>query len=119
MFYAGIEYNEMKEARRRAVKDVHMRYELLSSGAHCDDDEGFRSCTLIGIENILTPDIVEKLVIRRTECIRAVLDEQARQDDSGEYDPDRLAHLSLIRSVGAAKRARQIASHEYVSDSNK
>jgi len=95
-----------------------MIYDLLSSGTHCDDDEVFRICTLIGIENILTPDIVEELVRRRSECIRAVLDEQARQDDSGEYDPDRLTHLSQIRSVGAAKRARKIASHQYASDSN-
>ena len=91
---------------------------MLSSVVNCDDDEVFRICTLIGIENILNPDIVETIVRRRSECIHAVLDEQARQDDSGEYDPDRLAHLSQIRSVGAAKRARKIASHQYASDSN-
>ena len=63
--------------------------------------------------------IVEKAMkCRKNGLYREVLEEQARQDDSGEYDPDRLAHLSQIRSVGAAKRARKIASHQYASDSN-
>ena len=43
-------------------------------------------CSLVGIENLLTPKIIK--------CVEAVLNEEERQFRTGEYDMDRLAAVS-------------------------
>eukprot|EP00581_Thalassiosira_minuscula_P019178 CAMPEP_0183733926 /NCGR_PEP_ID=MMETSP0737-20130205/42457_1 /TAXON_ID=385413 /ORGANISM="Thalassiosira miniscula, Strain CCMP1093" /LENGTH=384 /DNA_ID=CAMNT_0025967299 /DNA_START=237 /DNA_END=1391 /DNA_ORIENTATION=+ len=132
LFYATKDYDEMREARRRDVKDVHMRYDLLCGSAAttrssravatsasndasmASDPELFGSASLLGIEDLLDADVTDKLLRRREECIAAVLDEQARQRDSGgEADPNRIAHLSQIRSAWSVRRAVKIASYLY------
>eukprot|EP01083_Nonionella_stella_P234669 825889_1 len=110
MFYSEKEYETMKYVRQQAVEDVGRRYTLLSFSDHVlyDVSEVFGCCTLTGIENLLTPDISEKSIKCIARCRRAVLKEQARQIDSGDHDPDKLATVSQFRSIWAVERAKKI-----------
>eukprot|EP00571_Detonula_confervacea_P015126 CAMPEP_0172308120 /NCGR_PEP_ID=MMETSP1058-20130122/8824_1 /TAXON_ID=83371 /ORGANISM="Detonula confervacea, Strain CCMP 353" /LENGTH=165 /DNA_ID=CAMNT_0013020477 /DNA_START=19 /DNA_END=513 /DNA_ORIENTATION=- len=97
MFYSEAEYKAMKKARRRVVNDIHKRYYVLvESSGGCSDI--FNDCSLTGIENLLTPAILEKITRHRRGCLAAVLGEQSRQGAAGEYDPYTLALISQMRS---------------------
>ena len=98
----------MRIAARRAAQDVQKRVLKLRSSSGSDSadvaDE-LDSCTLVGIENMLSPNIIKKTRASIMQCRRAVLDEQARQDESNhEYDPDRLASVAQHHTQWATTR---------------
>ena len=65
-----------------------------------DAEEVFGSCTLTGIENLLTPCVSKKSIYCTAKCLNAVLNEQVRQTESGEHDPDKLADITTSVIVG-------------------
>lgn len=111
LFYSKEDVYNMKRARRRAVKKVRQRHEMIASG-QCFNDEVFNSCSWVGIENLLTPGIIKKTVTSRDQCVHAVLEEQMRQAAYGECDPFRLAHVSHLSSKWAVNRAKKIGFYQ-------
>lgn len=104
LFYSEQDCRAMHKANEQAVIDVRMR---LST----EDLEGF-DCFLTGIENLLTPEIMNTIMADMKQCRQAVLKEQMVQFHSGEYDPDKLAIVSRYHSMWAAKRARKIGRYQ-------
>ena len=93
--------------RQEVSSGVPISYEGGSLDAEDDDD------CLIGIEHLLTPDIILKVKIGRLRCTRAVLQEQARQiimNPSSEimFGWDNIAMASLGETRRAAVRARKL-----------
>lgn len=109
MFYSDVEYDAMRKARKQLVIDVHGRV-LLTARGHYNASECFEGVMLTGIEKFLTQDILDKSLRCRIACLRAVLQEQARQREADECNTCELAEVSQIRSRWAVKRAERIAS---------
>jgi len=63
---------------------------------------------MFGNERLLTPKLVNKVVVAKKNHRFAVLREQARQDESGEKDPVAISRVSQQYSKGAVSRARAI-----------
>eukprot|EP00579_Thalassiosira_antarctica_P007431 CAMPEP_0201889264 /NCGR_PEP_ID=MMETSP0902-20130614/29578_1 /ASSEMBLY_ACC=CAM_ASM_000551 /TAXON_ID=420261 /ORGANISM="Thalassiosira antarctica, Strain CCMP982" /LENGTH=151 /DNA_ID=CAMNT_0048419787 /DNA_START=247 /DNA_END=699 /DNA_ORIENTATION=+ len=100
VWYNVEDYKAMRIAAKRAAQDVRKRVLKLRPSSESDSasvavaDE-LDSYTLVGIEKILSPNIIKKTRASMKRCRRAVLDEQARQDESNnEYDPNRLASVA-------------------------
>ena len=107
-WFSQKEYREMKMANRRAVQTAYRRYLSISSGNSSDWHEPFDPSSMVGIENMLTPGLIKKSQAARERRLRAVLSEQERQDEAGEYDPDKLAQVSQTFSKWSTKRASTI-----------
>lgn len=98
MFYSSSDLKEMRAERKRTVRILHARYAVLlrrnsdNNNEQCNSNVGeaaaFEGCVLTGIENHLTPDVLARSMRRRVGCVRAVLEEQARQVAAGERDLD-------------------------------
>ena len=58
--------------------------------------------------DILTSKLVNKVAVSKKYHVYAVLQEQARQDESGEKDPVAISRVSQQYSKGAVSRARAI-----------
>ena len=113
--YSSGDYRRFKKENKCAVQEMHRRHHLwqesVNSGGCAGDDHieaAFRECEHCGIENVLTPSLVEDTMARKTGCVNAVLDEQKRQDSTGRYDPERLARASLRYSRRAVCRSIKI-----------
>lgn len=105
LFYSEQECENMKAANRRAVRDARKRYASFVSGASTED---FDTCTLIGIEHLLSPNLIEQGMMAKKECRRAVFAEQSRQAQLGERDASKLASASRCQTKSSAKRAHLI-----------
>lgn len=68
--------------------------------------------TLTGIENLLTSALVVRTRVSQANCVRAVLEEQARQALAGEYDPVKIARESRTHSTYSKKRALKVAFYQ-------
>lgn len=75
-----------------------------------DSEALFRECNLVGVEHLLTPDLIRKIVARKASRVAAVLEEQRRQNESGLFDPHAIAEASLQHSKRAAQRARKVGT---------
>ena len=64
---------------------------------------------LIGIENMLTPNIIKQMKATREQHMRAISTEQEAQACVGVFDADRLATVSRYYSKSVARRAHSIA----------
>lgn len=104
IWYGPQEYREMRLENKQAVLDIHRR--IRSSK---DAVQGLDGCIITGLEHLVTPSIIKKTKERRTLCLRAVLEEQERQEDEGVNDPVLLANVSLSHSSWAVKRAHTVA----------
>ena len=111
------DYSRMRRAVKKSVRKIR---EEVSAGVPISyfydgslDAEDDDDC-LIGIEHLLTPDIILKVKIGRLRCTRAVLQEQARQiimNPSSEimfFGWDSIAMASLGETRRAAVRARKL-----------
>mmetsp|Transcript_33258 Transcript_33258/g.59894 ORF Transcript_33258/g.59894 Transcript_33258/m.59894 type:complete len:163 (+) Transcript_33258:123-611(+) len=107
IWYSDNEYKAMRIANIQAVQDVR-RIDLSPSSNLVDGAEALEDCVTTGIENLLTSSITKKSKARRAQCSNAVLDEQERQDSSGEYDSIKLACVSNHYSKWSTRRARAI-----------
>ena len=112
MWYKNEDYKAMRIATRRAAQDVQRRVLKLRSCSGSDSADvvdGLDSCALVGIENTLSSKIIKKTRAYIVQCRRAVLDEQARQNESNdECDPGRLAIVAQHHTQRATRRAHTI-----------
>lgn len=114
MWYTGDDIDSMKAEFRRDVQDTHYRlYSGISSLESDDDSTGSESSDIVqvelfGMEGMLTPKLVKKKHESRSQCWRAVLVEQARQQKENEYDPRRLAKIARYHSRWSVRRAHTI-----------
>jgi len=115
LFYSKADYNTMRNERKRTIKDARRKYILLSSKGIFCQTEVLQCCSWNGIEGNLLPSILEKRRGHSDMCLRAVLDEQARQGVSGECDTEKLARVSQVWSTWAVERAEAIGLHQSVS----
>lgn len=106
MFWTRDDYREMKATRARDVRDLYLRY--LSPGENGDREE-FPDAEFTGLENVLSQDLVARLENRRKRLFRAVLTEQAKQDETGECNPYKIADASKQFSEQSLQRAAIIA----------
>jgi len=100
---------------------VNRRYHLSKSSRHdtaISDSEDIKAqeedmdiiYMINGLENILSLRMIKKVSVnQRQRCIE-VLAEQSSQDETGEYDPEKLASVSRRYSKWSVKRANQLAS---------
>lgn len=89
----------MRRARKRDAKNAYIRYKFRHAA--------LADCVLTGIENCLSPDLVEKNRKCRVRTVRAVLREQEFQVSMGRkvVDQDVLAQVSRDKSSWAVRRA--------------
>ncbi len=62
----------------------------------------------IGIAHLLAPTCMLEVQACRCRCIRAVLEEQARQDSCGSFRSEDIALASLAETRRAVLRARKL-----------
>ena len=109
LHYSRDDYRTMRVANKRAIEKERKRLLLLSSPSRSspsptEDSEDFE-CTLNGIENLVSPEMMTKMATCRVKSLRAVFKEQRRQECSGVYDPYKIAQASRCHSEWAAMRA--------------
>jgi len=115
LWYTNVEYHSMTlaieehvlQARAHALAGVPLNY-AGDDDAAADED----SVCCVGIEHLLTDDVMLEMEACRARCIQAVLAEQARQDAS-EMD---IALASLAQTRKVALRARKLGKlhHEAI-----
>mmetsp|Transcript_4288 Transcript_4288/g.8846 ORF Transcript_4288/g.8846 Transcript_4288/m.8846 type:complete len:194 (+) Transcript_4288:106-687(+) len=66
-------------------------------------------CHCIGIENLMSPKLIQRTLEHRANHTRIVLFEQRCQREMGEVDPERLASISEKHSSKTKLRARKLA----------
>ena len=115
LWYTKSESDLMKLAIKRDVRQVRVQ---ALAGAHLthavsrnDDasaEESTTSC--IGIEHLITPAWTLEVKACRARCKRAVLAEQAKQDQdpSARFRWEAIALASLAQTRTAASRARKL-----------
>lgn len=111
MYYTDADCRAMRMARKQVIKDVHRRLILAANGLLSESEcfQGLCNHVLTGVENSLTPQLLEQTRSCRRERSRVVLQEQARQRAAGEYNPCGLACVAQNQSIRAVKRAKVIA----------
>lgn len=118
LFYSAQDYQSMKISNQRAVLRMREKYLPLSPTPRhsvqimMDNSEEDVGDTLIGNEKIFMPGLARKIILSKRECLRAVLEEQARQESSrclgDRCDPEELARASRQHSEANAQRAHAI-----------
>ena len=75
-----------------------------------DDDASAveSSVCCVGIERLLTADVMLEMEAYRARCIHAVLAEQSRQDLSAQFCWEAIAHASFAQTREVALRARTL-----------
>ena len=105
LWYNKADYSRMRLATQKSVLRVR---EMASAGIPVRYSS-FDVC-LVGIEHLLTPATVLEVKLCRLRCVRAVLEEQARQmmNPYGTFGWDNTAMASLDKTRRAAVRARKL-----------
>lgn len=112
LWYSNEEHNRMCAANARAIRRCQRMVTSLalnefelgsdsSNTANTADD-------VTGLERFLSPDMIGKIKASKQRCTHAVLHEQDRQVKTGDYDPAKLAQVSIRCSQWSRKRARII-----------
>lgn len=86
IWYKSRDFREMRVDTRWAVIEVNHR--LRSLDHHVDDNHEDILDETVGIEHLLKSSIIRASRLRRAECIRAVLEEQARQRTRASHCSD-------------------------------
>jgi hypothetical protein len=123
LWYTAAEYDLMNLAMKGDV--LNIRAVITSNDAtftysgdadEAEDDSGIR----IGVAHLLTPACVYEVMACRTRCWRAVLAEQARQDQdpSSRLGWERIALASLAVTRKDVLRARTLGKlhHDSISE---
>ena len=109
LWYSRKDFRTMKMRNTmQAVRDFHIRYCSSSFGSSGGDTIFDLELELNGIENLITPHVVKTRQVNRNRYFVEVLEEQDRQEYSGEYDAKRLGRISRHYSKWTTKRAYQI-----------
>ena len=115
LWYTSAEYDLMKLAMKRDVLTIRAETSSKNSASACsghdaaaaaEEESGF----WIGIAHLLTPACVKEVMDCRARCKRAVLAEQARQDQdpSARFGWEHIALASLAETRKAVLRARKL-----------
>ena len=110
LFYNKQDYRAMKIENHQAVIDVQKMLLPLLSKSRSKNQAGniINPDAAFGNEKLLTPKLLNQVVVAKRSHRYAVLREQARQHASEEKDPGAIARASQKYSKGAASRARAI-----------
>ena len=114
LWYTKAEYRAMRLAVREDVLKVRSK---AADGSPCNywGDDDISVCC-IGIEHLLTQASAIAVIACRRRCVRAVLQEQARQrmNPSATFRWDAIAAASYVETRRAAVRARKLGKlHQY------
>lgn len=119
-WYSSKEMKSFRVQNVKNVQEVNRHVLAITSGTFGSDSASsmpqvesqhlMNDCSLVGIENLLTPKIIKKKLKMRRRCVEAVLNEEERQFRTGECDMDRLAAVSAQYSKWSVQRAEQIAT---------
>jgi len=105
------DYSRMRLAKKKSVLKVRT---MASAGVPISYSGDDGSCSsgdcLIGIEHLLTPTCIAEAKARRARCVRAVLQEQARQkmSPSSMFGWECIATASFAETRKGAVRARRL-----------
>jgi len=111
LWYNESDYSRMRRAVRNCVLEVRA---MASAGvpiSYSGDDDGSSNDCLIGIEHLLTQASAIAVMACRRRCVRAVLQEQARQRMNPTSETFRrvdIAAASYVETRKAAVRARKL-----------
>ncbi len=108
IWYSQLYIDEMKLANKQRVAETHKILESLGSRDPTDETETILEVDTFGIESLLTPWLIRKRIQGRRLVVRAVMKEQARQEDSDEFNSDRLAKVARKETEWATGRAHTI-----------
>mmetsp|Transcript_38115 Transcript_38115/g.80237 ORF Transcript_38115/g.80237 Transcript_38115/m.80237 type:complete len:164 (-) Transcript_38115:43-534(-) len=110
-WYSDEDYKSMRIENKYAILELHMKYKKLSSASMNQGDvaaEALCDDRVTGIEKFLTSNLINESKTMKVHCRNGVLDQQERQNKSGEYDPIRIACMSQIYSEWSVRRAYTI-----------
>ena len=112
MYLSKDDYATFRSANRQDIREINPRYKILKCARGHDSTNdlhaSFDNNLLIGLEHVLTPNIVKKVSMSRQQHRVEVLKEQGRQKEKGIYDPELLACASRRHSVWSMKRTEKI-----------
>lgn len=111
IWYNSKDYKAFKVQQKKSVQSARHSLDVISA-SNQDMKTKVRQMDAVditGIENVVTPAMIQRALKCRNQCINAVLDEQDRQDaKNGRVDADRLAQVSCQYSKYSRKRAQNI-----------
>ncbi|KAK1732584.1 hypothetical protein QTG54_016725 [Skeletonema marinoi] len=108
LWYNGSDYSRMKLANQKSVLKVRAMASAGAPVSYSGDDGPSDDC-LIGLEHLLTPATILGVMACRRRCVRAVLQEQARQRmNSDIFGWNNIAMASFDETRKAAVRARKL-----------
>jgi hypothetical protein len=109
LWYNKQDYSHMRLAIQKSVLKVRAMASTGVAISYSGDDGSFDDC-LMGIEHLLTPASALKIKACRARCVRAVLQEQARQtmNPSAMFGWESIAAASFAETRKAAVRARKL-----------
>ena len=111
-YFSKEDYKAFQKVNVKAVKKLHQRYFSHLSGEgpkfQEEKDEDL-DCILTGLENLLSPIIIQQTVQRKKGVRQAVFNEQKYQKEHG-YDPLMIACVSRCHSASGVKRAQRIGT---------
>eukprot|EP00985_Skeletonema_marinoi_P032306 scaffold39098_cov128-Skeletonema_marinoi.AAC.10 len=115
LWYNGSDYSRMKLANQKSVLKVRAMASAGAPVSYSGDDGPSDDC-LIGLEHLLTPATILGVMACRRRCVRAVLQEQARQRmNSDIFGWNNIAMASFDETRKAAVRARKLGKLHHVS----
>eukprot|EP00986_Skeletonema_menzelii_P010851 scaffold5428_cov150-Skeletonema_menzelii.AAC.6 len=114
LWYNKSDYTSMRHANKKFILKIRAMGTAGVLIAY-SGDEGYSDDCLVGAEHLLSNETIREVKTCRRRCVRAVLQEQARQsrnptdnlsnlDDRWTY----IAFASLVESMRVAVRARKI-----------
>lgn len=98
MFYSKAEYAAMKRQRQYDVRMLHLHR--------------INGVVVTGIENYITPYLLEKTIRRKEKHMKHVLKEYKRQAKNGCCDVDKLAAMAQMKSQWSVSRAFLIGNYQ-------
>ena len=109
LWYNKQDYSRMRLATHKSVLRVRAMVSAGVAISYSGDDGSFDDC-LFGIEHLLTPESALEVKACRARCVRAVLQEQARQamNPSAMFGWESIAIASFAETRKAAVRARKL-----------
>ena len=114
LFYTEQEYQDMRGSLQQSTREARQVLRLLRS--HDTHLQAQLDFDFTGIESYASPVLMRKLMTSRRDCVRAVMEVQARGGDSSYgYDPYRLALASQRHTAWVVERAHKIGVHLHKS----
>ena len=109
LWYNKQDYSHMRLVVHKSVLSVRAMASTGVAISYSGDNGSFDDC-LMGIEHLLTPANALEVKACRARCVRAVLQEQARQtmNTSAMFGWESIAAASFAETRKAAVRARKL-----------